>query len=66
MKPGRSAAVEKRARKTDLFNEGTAQNAEKPTHRGASLILTIWAIWASWLTDHRRALSWEKQPDAPP
>jgi hypothetical protein len=63
MKPGRSAAVEKRARKTDLFNEGTAQNAEKPTHRGASLIITI---WASWLTDHRRALSWEKQPDAPP
>jgi hypothetical protein len=63
MKPGRSAAVEKRARKTDLFNEGTAQNAEKPTHRGASLIITI---WASCLTDHRRALSWEKQPDAPP
>jgi hypothetical protein len=25
MKPGRSAAVEKRARKTDLFNEGTAR-----------------------------------------
>jgi hypothetical protein len=64
MKPGRSAAVEKRARKTDLFNEGTARGkSEKPTHRGASLIITI---WASWLTDHRRALSWEKQPDAPP
>jgi hypothetical protein len=25
MKPGRSAAVKKRARKTDLFNEGTAR-----------------------------------------
>jgi hypothetical protein len=25
MKPGRSAAVEKRARKTALFNEGTAR-----------------------------------------
>ena len=25
MKPGRSAAVEKTARRTDLFNEGTAR-----------------------------------------
>jgi hypothetical protein len=59
MKPGRSAAVEKRG-STKAPRVG---NAEKPTHRGASLIITI---WASCLTDHRRALSWEKQPDAPP